>query len=457
MSVTDPEPAPGPESTPDSGLSHADRFAAEIARVRASGALGAGGRLMELFDFLVKRSAEGAAPKEAEIALEVFGKADTDATRDDPVARVYIHRLRKRLDDFYLRNGAPSGVRLDIPRGEYRILAVDPSAGTAALAKTPAPAAGPAPSPVPAEAPPKARRPFRWAWAAAGFAGLLVAVNVAAWAMFSRPAAMQAPADIRQAPLWSGLTRSTRPLVVVVGDYYIFGEYQDRVFLHRLIRDFSINSREDLLARYMNDPRASDQYGDVALQYLPTSAAYALADLAPLIQGRRVEVELASQMQPDKLRDADVIYIGLFSGMGPLRVPAFARSRFQIGESYDQIIDRHDGVTYTSEAFLAAPSDTMYRDYGLVSAFHGPTGNRIIVLAGARDTALMGVAEALTRGPSLDALKRAVGAGEDFEAMFEVKGQKHVNLESRILGAGALDSASIWRGERRDPLEFPTE
>ena len=108
--------------TPDEPASKLDSATlAEIARVRASGVLGASGRLLELFDFLALRSAEGQPPKEAEIALAVFGKAGPDSMRDDPVARVYIHRLRKRLDDFYLRHGMPDGVRLDIPKGDYRI------------------------------------------------------------------------------------------------------------------------------------------------------------------------------------------------------------------------------------------------------------------------------------------------------------------------------------------------
>ena len=82
---------------------------AEISRVRESGVLGATGRLVELFDFLASRSADNRPPKEAEIALAVFGKADSEALRDDPVARVYIHRLRKKL--------APSVVGIRTIRG----------------------------------------------------------------------------------------------------------------------------------------------------------------------------------------------------------------------------------------------------------------------------------------------------------------------------------------------------
>jgi hypothetical protein len=452
MSVTGPDERP--ETAPlASGVSPGARLAAEIARLRASGVFGAGGRLSELFDFLVARSAEGRPPKEAEIALEVFGKADADAMRDDPVARVYIHRLRKRLDDFYLRNGTNDGYRIDIPRGEYRIVGAEASVAPAALAadtddETAARlASGPAAQP----------RKRNWMWAAAaGFVAVMLVGNIAAWAML-RPKPAPVVQTFKQSPVWASMAQSKRPLTVVVGDYYIFGEYQDRVFLKRLIRDFAINSKDDLLRRSMSDKDGRDKYSDVALQYLPTSAAFALTDLAPLIEGRQVDVQLASELTPDKLKTNDIIYIGWLSGMGSLRELAFARSRFKIGESYDTIVDRASGEVFTSEAFLAAPSDTMYRDYGYFSTFHGPEGNTIAIIAGARDTALMGVAETMTQRAALDGLRQEVGQDQDFEAVFEVKGQKHVNLETRMLASSPVDSKAVWQGTRKDPLEFPRE
>jgi hypothetical protein len=447
MSVTSPDGQSHP-----GGASPAATLEAEIDRIRASGILGAQGRLRELFDFLVQRSAENAPPKEAEIALEVFGKTDNDVSRDDPVARVYIHRLRKRLDDFYLRNGTPGSLRLDIPRGEYRIV----GAGACASAEAPR-------SDIDIAAPPhlqnsetQRRRIAPLVWAGAAFAVLLLLGNVAAWVLLARrDGPLQT--DIRQRPVWTALTHSQRPLVLVVGDYYIFGEYEDQVSLKRLVRDFSINSKDDLLQRYASDPKASDRYSDVALQYLPTSAAFALANMSQLLQGRRVEVILASELTPDKIKTNDVIYVGLLSGMGKLKDPVFAHSRFSIGESYDQIIDHKVGMTYTSEAFLVAPSDAMYRDYGFFSTFRGPSGNRIAIISGTRDTALMGVAEAITREASIDTLQAAVGQVQDFEAVFEVKGQKNVNLETRPIATAGIESNAIWSGENAARLNFPAE
>jgi hypothetical protein len=441
MSVTTPE---APTSLPAGTL-------AEVERVRASGALGASGRLVELFEYLVARSGEERSPKEAEIALAVFGKADADSMRDDPVARVYIHRLRKRLDEFYLRQGLSGGVRLDIPKGDYRIVCVDPSASAAtAVSAVSAETHG-----MDTAATPHPRK-MRWGLIAAAVGAFAIAGNVAAWAMMANQPATQA--TIADTPMWSELANSERPLLVVVGDYYMFGEYEDRLSLKRLIRDFAINSKEDLIHHYREDPKQFDRYSDVALQYLPASAAYALTDLAPIMKGdREVQVVLASELTPDKLKSSDIIYVGLLSGMGALRDPVFAQSKFRFGESFDEIIDRTSGKHYVSEAFLAAPSDTMYRDYGFFSTFRGPTGNRIVILSGSRDTAVMGVAEKLTQVTSLEKIREKLTKAEDFEALFEVKGQKHVNLETHVLASYELNSPSIWTGANANTASFPTE
>ena len=87
--------------------------------------------------------------------------------------------------------------------------------------------------------------------------------------------------------MWTEMAKSKRPLLIVVGDYYMFGEYEDRVMLKRLIRDFAINNKEDLVGSQRSNPNDVDRYSDVALQYLPASAAFALADLAPMLREGR--------------------------------------------------------------------------------------------------------------------------------------------------------------------------
>lgn len=94
-----------------------ERFTIEVDRFR--GSLARTGLLLRLYDFLVERSVVDRVPKEVEVAQEMFGRSsDFDAAQDASV-RVYIHRLRRKLDQFY---AGSDGRRLFIPLGEYRIV-----------------------------------------------------------------------------------------------------------------------------------------------------------------------------------------------------------------------------------------------------------------------------------------------------------------------------------------------
>ena len=90
-------------------------FAVEVERLRRGGALGESGRQLELFEFLAARGADAAPATQAEIAEAVFGQTETSV--DDATVRVYIHRLRKRLEEHYAANGNAGRTQLTIPTG----------------------------------------------------------------------------------------------------------------------------------------------------------------------------------------------------------------------------------------------------------------------------------------------------------------------------------------------------
>src|SRR6204780_921878 len=131
----------------------------EVNRVQASGALGEA-RLRRMVDYLAEKSLAGQSPKEIAIAMDVFGKNSDFDVSQDALVRVYIHNLRKALEDFYASSDQ-SGTKLHIPRGEYR-LKVSVSASTVA----------------PREAPPTARRACPRSAAALLGAAFLMAAGV---------------------------------------------------------------------------------------------------------------------------------------------------------------------------------------------------------------------------------------------------------------------------------------
>jgi len=74
----------------------AEALERQVARVRESGMLGRSHGLSRLFDYLADPARGGATLREADVAQDVFGR-ELDLSGDASV-RVYIHRLRKKLE-----------------------------------------------------------------------------------------------------------------------------------------------------------------------------------------------------------------------------------------------------------------------------------------------------------------------------------------------------------------------
>jgi hypothetical protein len=386
----------------------AQALAEQVRQVRASGVLGRSHGLSRLFDYLADPAHEGRTLREVDVAQDVFGR-ETDLSGDASV-RVYVHRLRRKLEEFYAGPGAAEPFRLVIPVGEYRLDVI-------ATAEPPA-----------APAPGRARP--RWLWPAVTAAVALVAINLATWWLVARQTAPERElAHIAASPLWAGIGRE-RPVVVVVGDYYIFGDTDYGEEPKRMVRAFEINSPADLDAWLMDNPQLQGRYIDLDTYYTPVGATLALREIMPLVREaagglERVRVITASRLTPDIMKTSDVVYVGYLSALRLLQEPVFSRSRFSIGATYDELIDRKTGNTYVSGAGTAA-GDRPNRDYGYLAAFRGPTGNRFVIVAGNRDIGVMQTAEIAADPKALAGLKLKSGA--PLEALYAVEGVGRTNI-----------------------------
>jgi len=409
---------------------------AHAERIKTSGVLGRSPLMQRLFDFLLECSIAGKAPKEIEVAVDAFGKGAEFDVSQDAMVRVYIHKLRRKLEEFYAGPGAGEPVRLSISKGEYRFV-VEAAAVPAAEEDLPELANVP---------PPPARR----RWLLPVLAGSAVLNIIVLAAIFLRPTA---PSDdfreVRENPVWSPLLKDDRLIFVVVGDYYIFGETDDSMEVKRLVREFDINSPQDLENHTKLNPDLADRYMDMELAYLPTASAYALRDVMPVLApaNKRVRVVTMSQLNPAVIKSSDIVYVGYLSGLGMLADYVFAGSRLSVGESFDELVDRNTKQHYISQAQGASiRGERKFHDYGYFATFAGPSGNRIVVIAGTRDVAAMHMAETLTSPDALGALTAQAGKMPGFEALYEVYGMDKLNLDGKLLLTSPLDSNTIWTG-----------
>jgi hypothetical protein len=399
----------------------------EVNHVQASGVLGEA-RLRRMFDYLAERSLAGQSPKEIAIAIDVFGKSPDFDVSQDALVRVYIHKLRKALDEYYSSAGNRRGAELHIQRGEYR-LRVSAKAPVVVI---------PAPSPQT----PRLSNAHRITAALIGAAVLVGAFVVWLWTPRSDLE------RVRASPIWSALLKDDRPIVIVVGDYYLIGETDDSMGVNRLIREYSVNSKNDLDHYVQEHPELADRYMDVGLRYLPISTAFALRDVMVVLapQNRRITVSKMSDIEPSSLKSADIVYIGYLSGMGMLQDLIFAGSRFSVGDSYDEVFDKRTRVSYVSEIgsdIMDPPQPTgkekTYHDYGVFEKIRGPGGNTIVVISGTRDAGVTQTAEAFTSAQKLKDLEQKSDVRLPIEALLEVSAVNGVNLNGKLLAQSNRD------------------
>lgn len=382
----------------------------EVERLRAAGVAGRNGRLRDLFDYLAERGPDAESASQADIAVAVFGEAQNDA--DDATVRVYVHRLRKKIDDYYSRQepGADA-LRLEIPSGIYGLRPVRP----VGISEMPALPRG-------------SDVPRRFLLVAAMALVVLCAGAFALGRSLDQPETANA--------LWQPVIKAERPVLLVLGDYYLFGEIDPLDPEEgRLIRDFRVNSQEDLLRLQEAEPERYAVAEDFGLNYLPFSSSYALSAIAPVLEGngKDASVIAASDLRPDMLNRFDIVYVGLLSGLGPLEQQVFAGSGFRLGETYDELIDSSTKQVYASDEARRIAAPVFYRDFAYLARFTAPGGAKVIIVAAERETGLRALGPIVARAKLPEKVAEVAADGAPFEALWQVTGQQGADLSDRLI------------------------
>jgi hypothetical protein len=429
----------------------------QAQKIASSGALGRSRSYTRLLEFLVECAAGGRTPKELEIAMEVFGKgADFDPSQDSMV-RVYAHNLRQKLEHYYATDGRGEPLQIALARGEYRVSLLPGTVVQEAPAPAPAVAPAVAREKAPVETAPEtlvvAPAPRnQWRAVAALFGVLALGVLIGFGFAVSHERPPPSAAAIAASPIWKELLDDDMPILVVVGDYYIFGERNEHGDVDRLVRDFNVGSRTDLDELMKRDPKLASKYMNLDLTYLPTGSAFALVDVLRVLYSaeKPVHVVSMSEMSDVDLKSSHIVYLGYISGLGKLEDFVFASSSLAIGYTYDVLRNTETGEMYASEAGMPE-TNRNYRDYALISTFPGPGGNQFVIVAGTRDAGMMQAAHALSDPMFIKSIEQARPDATSteppsFDMLYEVTGYGRMNLDARLVHAGKLNYREIWGG-----------
>lgn len=179
MSNTDGHPPAPPTSDPA-----AIRDA--LARVLASDLFARAASARALLQVLVDRRVAGheAPVEEYVLGVEVLKRPTAYDPRADPIVRVQMRQLRLKLGAYYASTGHADPVRLEIPKGEYRVVATR---------RSPDPDASPAMHAVETAVPHRLPGANHRAWTVVGASAALLLVGWMGFRAAGPPTAPQMP------------------------------------------------------------------------------------------------------------------------------------------------------------------------------------------------------------------------------------------------------------------------
>ena len=410
----------------------------------------------KLLRYLAERALRGDIPKETEIAIDVFGRDSSFNSAEESLVRVGVRALRRRLHDYYAEAGQHDEFQFTIPKGGYRLNCVPREAAPEpdeALSSTETEVSvARAPEADLAVVEPRSpQTAHRWVrlWSITATILLLVSASISVYLWLNRTKLSLDPvaADLARTPFWSGIIDSDRPLMLVLGDGFMYTNVDPLTGRVQLIRDRAINSSEELRVFLAANPSIAEGRGQRYTSMLQKSTTIGMASVLQLVShpGRHIEVRARDDLQVDDLQKYDIVYIGPLSRLGLLAGHYELQSRYRYESKTNSVRDIVTGKSFVPEGEVT----DKHTEYALAARFIGPGGNHILILTpGGRNSGMLLTVRTFTSTRELQDIARRLLAShkplpDSFEALLSVTSFGQTDVAAEVLDVHALPSTAL--------------
>jgi hypothetical protein len=365
--------------------------------------------LRNLLSFLAKHSLHdpGRVVKEYELAVAVLGRPEGFDPRTDSAVRVHTGRLRAKLAEYYMAEGADDQILIEVPKGSYHISWRSKSPE---LAPHPEPA-----SPIAADL------PSSWKRFAAGFAtaAVLVCVGLGVW-MMSRPNTVPKAVEA----FWQPFLHSPEPPIIVFSNHRFTGTSATGLHYFR---------------------EGVDKPSDSNDTYSGTGTVMAVGELGSLFSlvGQSPRLKRAELLTWDEAQDANIVFVGAPDANSRLQELA-ALQQFKFKSGYQEPRFGTGGIINVhplpgEEPIYFGPEGALTFDYAVIARLPNVNPERkVVILAGTNTYGCQAAAEFVTNQNLLQDLYarlrvRIGSAFPDFEALLKVAIKGGVPVHPQVI------------------------
>ena len=400
-------------------------YRGQIDKLLSSHALHGSESLCKLLRYLADHAVDhpGAAPKEYQIATEVFGRPSNFDPHLDSTVRVQAGRLRGKLAEYYATEGAEDSILVDFPRGTYALAFHERTAGTGRNHG----------SGLHESASDVGRTSRKWLAAVILLSVILSAVVAVAMDRFlnRRTAEARLTSDSSDLPVafhvfWRGfLTGPQEPWVIFSNAAFVGRPYVGMRYYNR-----SKDSGAVILDHYTG-------VGEVL-------AVHALDNVFQKLR-QQIRVKRGSLFSLDDAKNNDLIFIGSPSeNLTLLELPntqQFVFKQIISGPRMGtmEIINSHPESGEPKEFLPTPPDVTLTEDYSIIALKRGLNpAHSVLILAGATTIGTQAAVEYVCQQNSLEELLLRLsvsnsGELKPFEAVIHVKVTRGVPVGSELV------------------------
>jgi hypothetical protein len=325
---------------------------------------------------------------EQEIGQEVFGRPPDYDTAADNTVRVHASMLRKRVDQYFSKEGSNESLIIEIPRGNYAPVFRERVVKPAEVEwQQPSPISSPVPV-----LPAVVKRKWEWKiWLPTLLAAFFAILSLS---LFLRMLGTHdSNALQKQQPLvnqfWSQLFQKGKPSDVVLGDASLatfqektnrtipLSEYFDRSYLNT-IHDQAVSAKVDPdFAKVLLLKRQSS-FGDVAL-------VARLSDMAHAVQSD-TKVRFARDYSYRELKSDNAVLLGNVASnpwIEPFQDHQTLRWKFDIGQANYYPVDTTAPTANQDKFRSSAQPDRPREGYATLSLFPNLSGTGSVLIISA--------------------------------------------------------------------------
>lgn len=364
----------------------------------------------ELLKYLVNSSLKGEKPKEFQIASDVFGKK---YDRDKEVnVRVYIHNLRKKLKEYYQREGKEDELVFELPKGQYQILFRYSSVKSIK------------------------KKIYRFSpyFFVASLLVLFIAILIVSY--------RYKKVNIR---FWDDFLDNDYPTSLVLGDHYFF---RGNLISGKngSMRDNMINSDQDFDNYLKLNPELIGHMEKSNTTYINNQAPLGLFYLMQLFGGDRfnIDMDYSSRVKIDDFRNRNLLFVGSFKTLQVLKSTVE-----KLGLIYH--VEPSELEYRTADSTLIFDNHTtdyLSYEYATVTHFELPDGRHVIFFLCDLDIGNMALVKYFTDPMKMKSFSKKLDqlGTKNFKAVFEVKGQNRTDFDIRQVRLDALPESisEIW-------------